>query len=651
MAWKRWVSRILLGGLGLVLLGVVSLAVVGVPKPPSATVSGVPRLPWSPAFSAANLGLASLDGVAGASWTADGEGLYVSGFHRLQPRILRLSEPGAEPELVDVPPRAHLSGRPDPALNSVIYSLDRGGDEQRRLFRVDLDSGEHLPLTPPGHNAWIGPWSRDGRLLAFASNERDPAHRDLYVMDPLHPADVRRVYEGEGAWSVRDWSADGGRLLISQYVSVSESRPHVLDLETGMARPLVPLDAPAAYRSPCWSSDPSVVFMLTDRDAEFSRLVRVDVDEGTLEPFGPPAAWDFSALACSHDRRRWAVAINEGGYMRWYRLDPSTGARTPLRGPDGFEIAGLRLHPSRNEAAVTLVDGEGGRSVGVLGLDDGSYTPWSMREEADAPLPPVRSIRYPTFDEVDGRPRTIPAFVHDPPSESPTPAPVIIRIHGGPEGQSMPRPNVLYDALRREFGVAIITPNVRGSRGYGKTYLGLDDGRRREDSVRDIGALLEWIAEQPDLDADRVIVYGGSYGGYMVLASLVHFPDRIRCGVDVVGISDFVTFLENTEDYRRDLRRAEYGDERDPTMRTFLESISPLRRADEIEADLLVIQGANDPRVPAEESRQIVARLRELGREVWYVEFDDEGHGVQLPLNAAYTAMVGGAFARHCLER
>jgi dipeptidyl aminopeptidase/acylaminoacyl peptidase len=251
-------------------------------------------------------------------------------------------------------------------------------------------------------------------------------------------------------------------------------------------------------------------------------------------------------------------------------------------------------------------------------------------------------IDYPTFDEADGEPRRIPAFVYRPAGEGPHP--VYISIHGGPEAQYRPYFSAALQYYVGELGMAVIAPNVRGSAGYGKSYLKLDDGRRREDSVRDIGALLDWIETQPDLDPGRVVVSGGSYGGYMVLASLVHYSDRLTAGVERVGISNFVSFLTNTEEYRRDLRRAEYGDERDPEMRAFLEAISPLNQVGRIDRPLLIFQGANDPRVPAGESEQIHRALRERGVPVWYVLALDEGHGFRKKANSDYAAAATALF-------
>ena len=228
---------------------------------------------------------------------------------------------------------------------------------------------------------------------------------------------------------------------------------------------------------------------------------------------------------------------------------------------------------------------------------------------------------------------------------------MIVNIHGGPESQSRPSFSSTTQYYVNELGIAVIYPNVRGSRGYGKTYLKLDNGRRREDSVRDIGALLDWIAAAPDLDADRVAVTGGSYGGYMVLASVVHYGDRLRAGIERVGISNFVTFLENTQPYRQDLRRVEYGDERDPDMRAFLTQISPLTRVDKITTPMLISQGQNDPRVPASESEQIVAALKKGDIPVWYALARDEGHGFRKKSNRDYLSAVTAMFVqRHLLD-
>jgi dipeptidyl aminopeptidase/acylaminoacyl peptidase len=231
-------------------------------------------------------------------------------------------------------------------------------------------------------------------------------------------------------------------------------------------------------------------------------------------------------------------------------------------------------------------------------------------------------VRYPSAGGLG-----IPAFLYRKPGEGKRP--VVVLWHGGPEGQHRPLFNPFVQFLASELGLAVVAPNVRGSDGYGKRYLSLDDGVRREEALKDIGATLDFVASRPDLDAGRLAVYGGSYGGYMVLASLAFYGERIRAGVDVVGISSLPTFLRSTADYRRDLRRAEYGDERDPAVLAVLERISPLHHAEKLRAPLLVIQGKNDPRVPQSEAEQIARAVRENGKELWYLLALDEGHGFQ----------------------
>jgi dipeptidyl aminopeptidase/acylaminoacyl peptidase len=303
-----------------------------------------------------------------------------------------------------------------------------------------------------------------------------------------------------------------------------------------------------------------------------------------------------------------------------------------------------RLHPDDPVLLVNHTDPLGVTRGYTYDLNSEELTLWAGPEYSDASALDTRLVRYPTVDSVAGAPREISAFLY--PGVGDGPRPVLIEIHGGPEGQA--RLRTAPGALQK-YGITSITPNVRGSTGYGRTFTTLDDQYLREDAVRDIGALLDWICEQPDLDENRVAVMGGSYGGYMVLASLVHFSPRIRCGIDIVGVSNFVTFLENTADYRRDLRRAEYGDERIPEMRQFLESISPLNNAGRITSPLMVVQGANDPRVPVTESRQVVERVRDNGLDVGYMEGANEGHGFQNPWNSFYARLAQQQMTRECL--
>jgi dipeptidyl aminopeptidase/acylaminoacyl peptidase len=285
----------------------------------------------------------------------------------------------------------------------------------------------------------------------------------------------------------------------------------------------------------------------------------------------------------------------------------------------------LRWHNNGRDLGFTFSSARSPSDVYSIDVEAGTLTRWTFSETGGlnaAEFSEPELIRWKSFDGL-----TITGFLYLPPKRFPGPRPVIVNIHGGPEGQSQPAFLGRNNYYLNELGIALIYPNVRGSTGFGKEFVNLDNGYKREDSVRDIGALLDWIAADPRLDSKRILVTGGSYGGYMTLAVMTHYSDRLCCGVDVVGISNFVSFLERTEAYRRDLRRAEYGDERDPKMREFLLSISPANNARKITKPLFVVQGKNDPRVPASESQQMVAAIRANGGTVWFLMADDEGHG------------------------
>ncbi|MGI9242739.1 MAG: alpha/beta fold hydrolase, partial [Verrucomicrobiales bacterium] len=374
--------------------------------------------------------------------------------------------------------------------------------------------------------------------------------------------------------------------------------------------------------------------------------------ETAIQILTPDLGWNVESAALSPARDRLAFTVNEDGQEVLYLLDTTTFA---LRKVDGLPIGlvgGLEFSPDGTRLGMTLNTARSPSDsftleLGERPLETGDLTRWTYSEVGGldtSTFSKPELVRFPSFDD-----REIPAFVYRPAGEGPFP--VVIYIHGGPEGQFQPAFSSRFQMWIDTLGVAVIAPNVRGSRGYGKEYINLDNGYKREDSVKDIGALLDWVATQPDLDAGRVAVFGGSYGGYMVLASSVYYSDRLKAAVDVVGISNFVTFLENTQDYRRDLRRVEYGDERDPKMRAHLEKISPNNHVEKIDIPMLVIQGQNDPRVPVTEAEQIVAALREKDKVVWYLNALNEGHGYRKKENRDISQQVVIQFLqKHLLE-
>lgn len=521
-----------------------------------------------------------------------------------------------------------------------VFARDRGGDENAQLFHY-RPQDRRLRLLTDGRSRHGGAvWSRDGRRIAFAGNARDGIATDIYVIDmtvsetaaATAAAGPRLAIAAQGEnWAPVDWSVDGTQLLLLATASVTDARLYLADVATGGFR-LLSLGGKPGTRTGIggarFSADGRGIWFTADLGGEFQQLRYLDLTDGSVRSLTAEVPWDIEDFEPGPDGRWLAYIANIDGYGKLSLLDLGA-ARTvqPAGLPEGL-VSGLRFDRSGARLGMTIESARSPRDVWVLDLARGDAARWTASESGaidPAALVPAELVRYPTWDRSQGAARRIPAFLYRP--RGPGPHPVIIDIHGGPEGQSRPGYSAWTQYLVNELGYAVIQPNVRGSTGYGRSFTMLDNGRLREDSVRDIGALLVWIAAQPGLDPQRVVVSGGSYGGYMVLASMVAFGDRLRGGIDIVGISNFVTFLTNTAAYRRDLRRVEYGDERDPSMRAFLQRISPLTRADAIRKPLLVVQGLNDPRVPASESEQLVARVRANGTEVWYVAARDEGHG------------------------
>ena len=546
-------------------------------------------------------------------------------------------------------------GRPD----QLVYLLNEGGAENYQLFLLDRGTARPRRLSDGTHRYITPLWSRSGKLLAYSANVRNGRDMDLYVMDPSTPGSERRLAEVQGNWEALDWSPDDRRLLVFEFISANESYLHWVDVATGEVHAITPRparkeDPLVAYADGRWSADGKSVFTATDKDGEVLRLARIDLETGRTTVLSGDIPWEVEDLDLSSDGRLIAFFTNEDGVSRLHLLDLVSGKPLPTPELPAGVASDLKFRPGSRELAFSLDWARSPTDVYSYDPDRKRLERWTASEtgglNAERFVVP-ELVHYPTFDTVaGGARRAIPAFVYRPPADRfPGRRPVLINIHGGPEGQSRPNFRGSNNYLINELGAALVYPNVRGSTGYGKSWLKLDNGRLREDSVKDIGALLDWIATQPDLDPKRVMVTGGSYGGYMVLASMTFYSDRLCCAWDSVGISNFVTFLEHTQGYRQDLRRAEYGDERDPGMRAFLESIAPVKHAAKITKPLLVTQGANDPRVPLAESDQIVNAVKANGVPVWYLVARDEGHGFGKKSNVDYQRAVVFEFVRRFL--
>lgn len=528
-----------------------------------------------------------------------------------------------------------------------VFSRDVGGNERYQNYRFDLGTGAATLLTDGKSRNSPGVWSNAGDRLAYTSTRRTGRDNDLYLVNPADPKSDTKLADLGVGWSVLDWSPDDARLLVGEYVSINETYLWLVDAKTGEKTALTPKGGgkePVAYGGGQFSKDGKAVWTTSDKGSEFRRLVRIDLGSKAEEAFTADIPWDVEDVEVSPDGKTVAFLTNEAGVGVLRLLDATSGklkSTPPL--PPGT-VSGLLWHPSGKELAFHLSSAKHPRDVFSLDVGSGKVERWTESETGGldtAAFPEAELVKWPSFDG-----REISGFLYRPAAKFTGKRPVIVNIHGGPEGQSRPGHLGATNYYLNELGVAVIYPNIRGSSGYGKTFLKLDNGVKREDSYKDIAALLDWIKTRPDLDADRVMVTGGSYGGHMTLAVATYYPDRIRCAVDVVGISNLRSFLENTEPYRRDLRRAEYGDERDPAVREFMEKTAPVNNADKITKPLFVVQGMNDPRVPASEADQMVSALKRRGTPVWYLAAKDEGHGFAKKKNVEFQAAATAAFVK-----
>lgn len=597
----------------------------------------------------------SVRGAAFRGWAPDGTGLLIATRFGNSAQLHRVYEPGGRREQItffDEP----VSGTfiPKATDGAILMLMDAGGNENDQILLLDRSKYQTSLLTDGKSRNKLGAIRHDGSQIVVTSNQRNGRDVDLYIGSPRQPGSMKSLMTvDKQTWNVHDWSHDGKTLLISRYVSANESYPALLDVETGKRTDIeLPTKEKAAAGPMVFAADDKSILIATDAGAEFRQLQRLDLDSKKYQAVTADIPWDVSDLAVHLETGNVAVTVNEDGASKLYLLPKDAWPRRELKLPLGI-VSGLEFSPDGKQLGLTLARPDAPADVYSLALDSGELTRWTFSEVGGLNpasfIPPTR-IQFPSFDG-----RMIPAYYFKPredrqPVGARKPVPVYISIHGGPESQYQPFFSPIIQYYVNELGIAVICPNVRGSAGYGKTYLELDNAAKREDSVKDIGALLDWIAKQPELDASRVAVAGGSYGGYMTLASLTHYGDRIKAGIDVVGIANFLTFLERTAAYRVDLRRAEYGDERDPEMKAVFERISPLNNADKIRSALMVVHGRNDPRVPFFEAEQIAAKVRASDRPVWTVFAANEGHGFAKKDNSDYQRAVEVLFLKKHLN-
>ncbi|MGI4787988.1 MAG: prolyl oligopeptidase family serine peptidase [Janthinobacterium lividum] len=508
-----------------------------------------------------------------------------------------------------------------------VFSKDTGGNEFSQNYRYDLEEGTITLLTDGASKNSHGRWSNAGDQMVYSSTQRTGKDVDLYCIHPADPSSDRLLSALEGGgWFALDWSPDDSQILAAEYVSINESYLWLFDAQSGEMSLLTPKGGPkVSYKEAKFAADGKSLYVVTDRDNEFAHLALFDLTTGAETILTQTLNWGVEEFDLSPDGSQIAFVTNEDGISVLRLFETETGQITVPSGiPIGI-IGGLQWHANSQDLAFGLVSAHAPSDVYSLNLKTHEVSRWTRSETGGLNAERFSEPELVRWESFDGK--LISGFLSRPQPQFTGKRPVIIVIHGGPESQARPGFIGQSNYYLNELGVALIYPNVRGSSGYGKTFLDSDNGFKREDTYKDIGALLDWIAAQPELDAKRIMVSGGSYGGHMTLAVATLYSDKIACSVDIVGMSNLVTFLENTEGYRRDLRRVEYGDERDPEMRAFLERIAPLNHAEKIQKPLFIIQGKNDPRVPASEALQMTETVRQNNIPVWFLMADDEGHG------------------------
>lgn len=603
-----------------------------VEKPAALVADGIPAIPQS--LAVRTRPYMEYRTATFQSWQPrDGSMLITTRFGNTA-QVHRVDTPGgARTQLSFEADRIALATWAPRGGDVLLVQKDVGGDEFYQLYT--LHEGRLALLTDGKSRNELGAWSEDGELIGYSSTRRNGADSDLYVMDPRDPRTDRRVAEVRGGgWSIASFAPDKRAAAVIEYVSITKSNLHLLDLASGTLRAIGDHRKSIAYGNAQFAPD-GTLWVTSDEGSEYQRLGTVDVATGKFTARAPEAKWDVEAFDVAKDGSFIAYVLNEAGMARLKLFDVQSGTSRAVESLPAGQINGVSVAPS----------GTIGLSVTAAKSAEDAYTVdpktlavkrWTASETGG--LDAAKNVE-PELIEVksfDGR--TISGFLYRPDARRfAGKRPLIVNIHGGPEAQSRPGFLGRNNYLLNELGIAVFFPNVRGSAGYGKAFVSLDNGPfKREDSVRDIGVFLERLMRDPSLDPGRFAVTGGSYGGYMCYASAIRYGAQLKAANCVVAISNFVTFLENTQSYRRDLRRVEYGDERDAKQRAKLLEISPLTAVQKLDIPLLVVTGGNDPRVPASEAEQMVRAVRAKGGLAWHLLGQDEGHGFAKKVNQDY---------------
>jgi dipeptidyl aminopeptidase/acylaminoacyl peptidase len=598
-------------------------------------VEGIPKIPASIAETVENY--SNFRGASFSSWHPIKREMLISTRFgdATQVHYLKMAG-GARQQLTffkDAPSGASFQTTQG---NYFVFSKDVGGGEYFQKFRYDLEDGKVTLLTDGKSRNVGGTWSKSGDKIAYLSTRRNGADLDMYVMHPKEPSTDKMIFTLQGGgWGANDWSADDKTLLVSEYVSINESYIWLFDIEKGEKQKITDYAKPTkiSYSNPKFSPDGKGVYVLTDKEGEHKQLAYIDLATKKHTYLTSSIKWDIEEFDISSKKDKIVLASNEEGYSTVYVFDIATNHLAKLNSLPKGVLGGLSWHNNGVDFAFTVSSATSSSEIYSYNVSQNSLEKWTTSEGAipTTTFATPELIRWKSFDAMQ-----ISGFLYRPSQKIAGKRPVIIDIHGGPESQSRPSFLGRDNYFINELGIVLIFPNIRGSDGYGKTFLTLDNGAKRDESYKDIAALIDWIKQQPDLDSERIMITGGSYGGHTTFAVAALYSDKIRCSLPVVGMSNLITFLENTASYRRDLRRAEYGDERDAKMREYLAKIAPMNNAEKIKKPMFIVQGANDPRVPLSEAEQMKETLKKNGTPVWYLVAKDEGHGFRKKPNQEF---------------
>ena len=619
-------------------------ATAQVAKPAAITAEGVPPIPV--ALADAVRPYLEARSAAGVDWSPADRSLLIATRFANVAQLHKVAAPLAMRRQITFEVDRISGAAYSKSGDVLVVQKDTGGGEFFQLYT--LKDGQLSLVTDGKSRNEFGAWSHDGKWVGYSSTRRNGADSDLYVVDPRDPKTDRLVAQVKGGgWGITDFAPDGRTAVVGEYLSIQKSNLYSLDLASGALSPITDPAAQVSWGNAHYAPD-GALWVTSDQGSDVQRLGVLDPRTKSFRPVTPAGKWDIDEFEIAEDGRFIAYVTNEAGIGRLKLLDPATGQSRDVSGLPRGVIGGISIAPW---GAIAVTVSEAGTPGDVFVVDPATLAVTRWTESETGGLDASRNVTPDliTVKSFDGE--EVTGFLYRPDAAKfPGKRPLLIDIHGGPEGQSRPSYRGAANYYLNELGIALFYPNVRGSSGFGKHFVGLDNGPfKREDSVKDIGAFLDRLAADRAIDGNRVGVQGGSYGGYMCYASAIRYGARLKGAQCTVAISNFVTFLENTQSYRRDLRRVEYGDERDATQKAKLLEISPMTRVRDIKVPLLVVTGANDPRVPQSEADQMVAAVRQGGGTAWHIVAADEGHGYAKKENRDYATLAVLTFWRRFL--